>query len=642
MAMGGPPVGSPFGGPGATQTSAAAGLPFAGVPSELKDRADEVLATEPEHPRSHVGFDPTARETRRFGLPTLFAPRKLQVAVALVLLIAETIAMLAGPALTQRGIDDGVRAGDKGVLVAVVVVYLGVVVGHALLNRARIRWTAALGEGLMYDVRVRVFSHFQRLSLEWYTKEKAGVLLSRMTSDVDALTQLVTDGFTNLLVQGLTLVIVTAILLTYDITLALVLLLLVLPPLLALTLWFRVASERGYNRVRDRIAELLADLSEGLSGMRVITATNRRRRNLITHRDVVGRYRDANLYTARIGAIYSPSTEAVGVIAQAIVLLIGGRLVLDGTLELGELAAFILYVTVFFAPIQQLVQLYNTYQQGTAALRKLADVLDTEPTVSEAPDAVALPPIEGRIELRDMTFGYDPDQPVLRDVDLTIEAGETFALVGATGAGKSTIAKLVTRFYDPNHGSVAIDGHDLATVTLESLRSQLGVVPQEPFLFGGTIADNLRFAAPEATDDELTEAVRLVGLDELVERSEAGLDAQVHERGTSMSAGERQLLALARAFLARPRVLVLDEATSSLDLESETKIEAALDVLLEGRTAIVIAHRLATAMRADRIAVIDDGRIVELGSHDQLVALGGIYADMFATWESHAGDPASS
>jgi len=636
MGMGGPPPGSPFGGPGATATSAAAGLPFAGVPSELKAGADLVLQTEPEHQSADISFDQTAREQHRFNLRSLFGPRRWQVAIALALLIGETLTMLAGPALTQKGIDDGVRASNKGVLVAVVGIYLGVVVGHALINRARIRWTASLGEALVYEVRVRVFSHFQRLSLEWYTKEKAGVLLSRMTSDVDALTQLVTEGFTNLLVQGLTLVVVTAILLSYDVTLALILLVIVLPPLLVMTLWFRTASERGYNRVRDRIAEVLADLSEGLSGIRVIAATNRRRRNLVAHREVVGRYRDANLYTARIGAIYAPSTEAVGVIAQAIVLLVGGNLVLEGKMELGELAAFVLYVTVFFAPIQQLVQLYNTYQQGTAALRKLADVLDTEPTVAEREDAIELPPIVGKIELDGLTFGYDAHTEVLTQVDLTIEAGETFALVGSTGAGKSTIAKLVTRFYDPQHGRVVIDGHDLTTVTLRSLRSQLGVVPQEPFLFGGTVADNLRFAAPEADDAELMEAIELVGLDELLDRLPDGLDSLVHERGTSMAAGERQLLALARAFLAKPRVLVLDEATSSLDLESETKIEAALDALLEGRTAIIIAHRLATAMKADRIAVIEAGVVAELGTHDELVSANGLYAAMYATWASHS------
>jgi len=317
-------------------------------------------------------------------------------------------------------------------------------------------------------------------------------------------------------------------------------------------------------------------------------------------------------------------------------LLVGGRLVLDNKLELGELAAFVLYVTVFFAPIQQLVQLYNTYQQGTAALRKLAEVVATEPTVAEHPDADELAPIEGLIEFRGVTFAYGNGPNVLENVDLRIEAGEVFALVGATGAGKSTIAKLVTRFYDPTVGSICIDGHDLRDVTLASLRSQLGVVPQEPFLFGGTIGENIGFARPEATVEEINEAVELVGITDLVARSADGLDESVHERGTSLSAGERQLLALARAFLARPRVLILDEATSSLDLESETKVEAALDVLLEGRTAIIIAHRLATAMRADRIAVVDGGAITELGSHLELLELGGAYASMYATWTRHA------
>ena len=634
MAMG-PPVGSPFSGPGATQISAAAGLPFAGVPTELAERADAVLATEPDHLAASIDFDAAKVPEGRFTLRSLFRRRRLGVAVALVLLVAETLTMLLGPALTQIGIDDGVRAGNKTTLVTVVIVYLGVILGHVGLNRARIRWTADLGESLMYDVRVRVFSHFQRMSLDWFTTEKTGVLLSRMTSDIEALSQLLTEGFTNLFIQALTLVFVTAILLTYDVRLALILLLVVMPPLIALTLWFRVASERGYRRVRDRIADVLSDLSEGLSGIRVITAMNRQRRNVIAHRNVVGRYRDANLHTAKLGAVYGPSSEAVGVIAQAIVLLVGGRLVLDGRLELGELAAFVLYVTVFFAPIQQLVQLYNTYQQGSAALHKLADVVATEPTVKERTDAVSLKPIVGLIELRGVTFGYNDGTTVLRDIDLRIEPGETFSLVGATGAGKSTIAKLITRFYDPTAGSVCIDGHDLRTVTLQSLRSQLGVVPQEPFLFGGTIRDNITFARPDAGDVEVCEAVDLVGLNDLVDRLGHGVDSAVHERGISMSAGERQLLALARAFVARPRVLILDEATSSLDLESETKVEAALDVLLEGRTAIIIAHRLATAMRADRIAVVADGGIAELGSHDELVDLGGIYASMYTTWMTH-------
>jgi ATP-binding cassette subfamily B protein len=418
--------------------------------------------------------------------------------------------------------------------------------------------------------------------------------------------------------------------------LAVITVVIVVPVMLVMTLWFRRASDRGYSLVRDRIAEVLADLQESLSGIRIIAAHNRRRHNVIHHENVVGEHLDANLYTARVGALYGPGTEAVGIVGQALILGIGGKLVLDGRLTLGELTAFVLYLTAFFAPIQQLVQLYNTYQQGQAAVGKLRDLLATTPDVPEAPDAVALPPIVGEVSLRGVTFGYDPARPVLDDVDLEIRAGETFALVGPTGAGKSTIAKLVTRFYDPQRGSVCIDGHDLREVTFESLRRQLGVVPQEPFLFHGTIRDNVAFACPDATDDEVLDACRLVGIDDLVDRMPDGIDSLVHERGSSLSSGERQLLALARAFMARPRVLVLDEATSNLDLRSEAKIERALDVLLDGRTAIIIAHRLATAMRADRIAVVDEGRILESGTHEDLLALGGRYAAMFETWMSHS------
>jgi ATP-binding cassette, subfamily B, bacterial len=367
----------------------------------------------------------------------------------------------------------------------------------------------------------------------------------------------------------------------------------------------------------------------------VVTGFNRARNNVLFHRNVTGAYRDANDHTAHLSATYGSCTEAIGLLGQAALLLIGGNMVRDGTLEIGQLAAFILYLNSFFLPIQALVAQYNLYQQGQAAISKLDDLLATRPTVEEAADAEPLPPIEGAVALEDVSFGYDPAKPVLRDVDLKIAAGETMAFVGPTGAGKSTIAKLVTRFYDPTDGSITIDGHDLRDVTIDSLRRQLGVVPQEPFLFAGTIRDNIAFARPEATDEEVDEAVRRVGLTELVERLPEGVHTPVHERGVSMSSGERQLVALARAFLAGPRVLVLDEATSNLDLKSETKVEAGLDALLEGRTAIIVAHRLSTAMRADRIAVVDDGRILELGSHAELVARGGRYAEMFAAWTSH-------
>jgi ATP-binding cassette subfamily B protein len=636
MAWGGPPAGSPLAGPGATQAAAAAGLPFAGVPSELVPKVERILAHEPHHPEEHVEFSQVIpRDARPLTLRSFLGAHKASLGIAFLLVVVETVALQAGPLLTQIGIDRGISEGDSQVLFVVAMAYFGSVVVSVVASSARIAFAGRLGERLLFELRVRVFSHFQRLSLDFFTGEKAGRLMTRMTSDIDALTALFQDGLVTLAVQALTLIVICVILFVLSPLLAVVTIVIVVPAMVGMTLWFRAASDRGYTRVRDRIADVLADLQESLSGIRIIAAHNRRRHNVVQHDNVVGEHLDANLYTARVGAIYGPGTEAVGVLGQAMLLLIGGTLVLDGRLTLGELTAFVLYLTAFFAPIQQLVQLYNTYQQGQAAITKLRDLLGTEPSVPERAGATPLPEVSGEIRLEHVGFGYDPDRPVLRDLSLHIEPGETFALVGPTGAGKSTVAKLVSRFYDPQEGRVLLDGHDLRDLTFESLRRQLGVVPQEPFLFHGTIRDNVGFARPDATDEELLEACRLVGLDELLDRLPDGIDSPVHERGSSLSSGERQLLALARAFVSRPRVLVLDEATSNLDLRSEARIERALDALLQGRTAIIIAHRLATAMRADRIAVIDEGGVLELGSHDELVAQGGRYAAMYETWMSH-------
>jgi ATP-binding cassette subfamily B protein len=421
--------------------------------------------------------------------------------------------------------------------------------------------------------------------------------------------------------------------------------LLIIPVLVVASIWFKRASERGYDRVRDGIANVLADLSESLHGVRIVTAHNRQRQNVIHHRNVVGAYRAANNYTAHVNAVYGPGTQMLGVLGQAALLAIGGVMVLHHTLYVGALFAFFLYLNRFFQPIQLLVQQYNTYQQGQSSVTKLRTLLETKPTVTESPDAIELPPIDGEIVFDHVSFGYDPDVPVIEDVDIRIAPGETVAFVGPTGAGKSTLAKLVTRFYDPTSGRVLIDGHDLRDVSMLSLRRQLGVVPQEPFLFAGTIGDNIAFARPDASKAEIHEAVERVGLSEVIDRTPNGIDTIVHERGQTLSSGERQLIALGRAFLTRPRVLVLDEATSNLDLQSETMIEAALDVLLENRTAILIAHRLSTAMRADRIVVVDEGRVIEVGSHAELVAQGGRYAEMYATWISQvdtSAEPSST
>jgi ATP-binding cassette subfamily B protein len=510
--------------------------------------------------------------------------------------------------------------------------YLVTVVVSSLAQRSQVRASGRLASRVMHHLRVRIFTHLQRLGLDFYTEEKAGVVMTRMTSDIDNLQQLLQDGLSQFALQGLTMVVITVILFLMSPTLALLTVAIVVPPLFILSVWFHRASERGYEAVRDGIANVMSDLSESLHGVRVVAAHNRQVHNTLAHRTAVGEYRDANVLTGRINAIYGPGSQAIGVIGQAVLLGVGGVMVLHHHLSLGAFVAFFLYLGRFFAPIQLLVQQYNALQQSQSSITKLRSLLDTEPSVTDEPDATDLPPIDGAISLVDVTFGYDPATPVLHEISLEIAAGETVAFVGPTGGGKSTLAKLITRFYDPLAGTVAIDGHDLRSVHLDSLRRQLGVVPQEPFLFAGTIRDNLAYARPSATDVEIDEAIDAVGLRDLIDGLPDGVDTIVHERGQTLSAGERQLLALGRAFLAHPRVLVLDEATSSLDLRSETAVEHALDALLESRTAILIAHRLSTAERADRIVVIDKGRIVEVGSHADLVAAEGRYASMFATW----------
>jgi ATP-binding cassette subfamily B protein len=638
----GPGGGAPMFGPAGGSRSAAApggGLPFAGIPSELQQGVDKLLAEEPDHgkPAARFTYSSDDDSGRHLTLRALIFRHWQLGVLALLLVTIVSVTNQAGPTLIEYGINHGMlpHHHSVAVILGVSLIFLAMVAITATAQRSQVRVTGRLAARVMNDLRVRVFTHLQRLGLDFYTDEKAGVIMTRMTSDIEQLQQLLQDGLAQLVVQALTMVVITAVLFTLNVELALITIALVVPLLTAASIWFRSASARGYDRVRDGIANVLGDLSESLHGVRTVAAYNRQKWNIVAHRNVVGEYREANNYTAQINAIYGPGTTMLGYLGQAALLAIGGHMVVEHQLSIGALVAFFLYLNRFFAPIQLLVQQYNTFQQGQAAVVKLRTLFSVDPSTPEAAGATELPPIEGEIVFDHVTFGYDPATPVVCDIDLRIAAGETVAFVGQTGAGKSTLAKLIVRFYDPTAGRVLIDGHDLREVKLGSLRRQLGVVPQEPFLFAGSLRYNIAFACPEATDGEVWEAVRAVGLVDVVERMPDGLDTVVHERGQSLSSGERQLIALARAFMARPRVLVLDEATSNLDLLSEAKIEAALDVLLARRTAVLIAHRLTTAMKADRIVVIDDGRVAEVGSHDELVGQGGRYAAMYATWTSH-------
>ena len=571
------------------------------------------------------------------GMAELLRPYRGRVALMVVALLFATAAALAPPPLAKLAIDEGIVPGDEGTLTLVVIAFLVASVVYFFATYAQTYLVGWVGQRVLQDLRVRMFEHLQSLSVSFYSRRQAGVIISRLTNDVTALDQLVTDGVVTLFGSSLTLIGTAVILWVLDAELALITFA-VFPVLGIASLVFRIISADAYRATREKVAAISGYLQETLSGVRVVRLFAQERRHGARFGVLNEDNREANLTTVKLNAAYFPGVELLSAIVQAGILLYGGMQAIEGEVTIGVLVAFIAALQNFFDPIQQLSQLYTTYQAGMAALDKIFELLDEEPDLVDAPGAIELPAVRGEITFDGVTFAYPgrADAPALAEVDLVIPAGQTVALVGATGAGKSTFAKLVARFHDPTTGRVLIDGHDVRDVRQRSLRSQLGIVPQEAFLFSGTILDNIAFGRPDATLEDVRAAARAIGADDFIAGLPDGYDTQVGERGASLSAGQRQLVAFTRALVADPRVLVLDEATSNVDIHTETRLEEGLRRLLAGRTAIVIAHRLSTIRRAGRIVVLDGGRVVEAGTHDELLAARGAYWRLYRDWAEQA------
>ena len=598
------------------------------------------------------GEDQRARKVR--WMIGLLRPYRGRLILMFAALLLETGAALAPPYLAGKAIDSGIRTGDVGALDLIVVAFVLTAILYAVATYWETYLVGWIGTRALQDLRERIFAHLQSMSIGFFTRRSPGVLISRMTNDVEALNQLVTSGFVTIFSSTLTLVGVVAILLVLDVKLALITFI-TFPLLAVASVVFRIVSAGTYRATRERIAAVTAYLQETLSGVRIVRSFGQEPRHQAAMTALNEENRDVNMKTVYLNASYFPAVEMLAAVGTAVILLYGGSQAIEGAIEVGVVVAFVGYLTRFFEPIQELSQLYTTYQQGMAALDKIFDLLDTAPDMVDAPAAVDPGTLRGEIDLEGVWFSYaeGPDAVVgtavdgdgtgpgaglwaLRDVDLHVPPGQTLALVGSTGAGKSTFAKLVSRFYDPQRGTVRVDGHDLRGVRQRALRRQLGIVPQEGFLFSGSVRENVAFGRPQAGEEEIEAAIAAVGAEDFVRALPQGLDTEVGERGIQLSAGQRQLVAFARALLAEPRILILDEATSNVDVRTEKTIERGLERLLHGRTAIVIAHRLSTIRRAGKIVVLEDGRIAEQGTHGDLIEAGGPYSKLYGAWSESA------
>ena len=564
------------------------------------------------------------RHSRRTGLSRLSAylqGKRLQVAAMVLVATGQAAAQTGGWLLVRAAIDNGIAKGDTHYLTVIVVIYLCVGAAGWVMSAILIRGLAGIGQNIVLGLRRDLFIHLTSLSLRYFSEQRAGWIIARLTSDVDALSDALSQGLPTLAANVLLLP--TAIVAVFIVdwrlgTIAFI----VLPPALILTRWFQKRSAEAQLEVRERIAGVTAHMAESVSGMAIVQAFNRERAFQAEFETLNVANRTANVRTQTLLSVFFPSIELLGMMSTVAVLLLGAYLYGDAQITIGTLITAIYLLQLVFQPLQELSDVYGQMQSAAAAMVKISAVLDAEPDIGDRPGAEPMPPIDGHLQLDDVRFAYG-DNEVLHGVSVDVPAGGCLALVGQSGGGKSTLAKLIARFYDPTHGAVRVDDIDLRDVKLGSYRRQLGVVLQDPFLFSGTIADNIRFARPDATDEQVRETAAAVGVDRIAARLHGGLDHEVHEGGAGLSAGERQLISIARALLADPRILILDEATSNIDRPTEIQIERALDRLLRGRTSVIIAHRLATVRRADEILVVDHGRIIQRGSEDELLAEDG-------------------